>query len=79
MKIFKFHVAHNCDKQHSENWKSVCSASIDHAPVTQKCKMLQLCQYFCGDALKTVEGLGHFGYAYQAAKEHIERKYGRQY
>ena len=24
-------------------------------------------------------GLGHFGYAYQAAKEHIERKYGRQH
>ena len=58
MKIFNFHVARNCDKQYSENWKSVISASVDHAPATQECKMLQLCHYFCGDALKTVEDLG---------------------
>ena len=58
MKIFNFHVARNCDKQYSENWKSVISASIDHAPATQECKMLQLCHYFFGDALKTVEDLG---------------------
>ena len=35
-------------------------------------------QYIRGDALKLIEGLGHSGYAYQAAKERLERKYGGQ-
>ena len=78
MNISNFQVAHNCDKLHSENWNSVFSAGLDRAPTTHECKMLQLCQYFCGDAMK-VEGLGHSGYAYQAAKGHVERKYERQH
>ena len=35
-------------------------------------------QNVCGDVLKSIAGLGHSGYAYQAAKVRIERKYRRQ-
>ena len=35
-------------------------------------------QYLSGEALKTVENLGHSGYAYEAAKERLERTFGGQ-
>ena len=35
-------------------------------------------QYLRGDALKLIEGFRHSGYAYQAAKKRLKRKYGGQ-
>ena len=51
-------------------------ACIDKAPATPEYKLLQLRQYLSGEALKTIESLGHSGYAYEAAKERLERKFG---
>ena len=49
-------------------------ACIDKSAATPEFKLLQLCQYLSGEALKATEALGHS--AYQAAKERLERKYG---
>ena len=46
------------------------------APATDEYKLLQLRQYLSGDALKVIENLGHSAYAYKAAKERLDRKYG---
>ena len=51
-------------------------ACIDKAPATPEYKLLQLRQYLSGEVLKTIESLGHSGYAYEAAKERLERKFG---
>ena len=51
-------------------------ACIDKAPATPEYKLLQLRQYLSGEALKTIDSLGHSGYAYEAAKERLERKFG---
>ena len=59
-----------------ENWKAVFAVCIDQAPATEEYKLLQLGQYLSGEALKANEGLGHSMFAYQAAKERLERKYG---
>jgi len=45
---------------------------IDKAPATPEHKLLQLRQYFFGDALKAVETLGHSAAAYEAAKESLK-------
>ena len=34
--------------------------------------------YISGEALKAIENLGHSGFAYELAKEQLERKYGGQ-
>lgn len=54
------------------------TACIDQSPATSKYKLSQLRQYLRGDALKLIEGFGHSGYAYQAAKKRLKRKYGGQ-
>ncbi|KAJ8044889.1 hypothetical protein HOLleu_07774 [Holothuria leucospilota] len=59
-----------------ENWKAAFMACIDQAPATAEYKLLQLRQYLTGEALKTIENLGHSSAAYDAAKERLERKYG---
>ena len=41
-------------------------------------KLLQLRQYLAGEALKTIENLGHSATAYHTAKERLERKFGCQ-
>ena len=46
-------------------------ACIGYAPATAEYKLLQLRQYLCRDALKSIEGLGLSGFAYQAAKERL--------
>ena len=51
---------------------------MDQTPATPECKLLQLKQYLSGEALKVMENLGHFGFAYEAAKERLEWKYGGQ-
>ena len=66
----------NGDKRKYDNWKSAFMACVDEAPATPEYKLLQLRQYLSGDALKAIETLGHSGYAYEAAKERLERKFG---
>ena len=39
-------------------------------------KLLQLRQYLTGEALKTIEQLGHTAASYEAAKQRLDRKYG---
>ena len=64
------------NKKTFENWKAVFTACIDMAPATPEYKLLQLRQYLSGEALKVIEGLGHSGFAYEAAKERLDRKFG---
>ncbi|XP_064653089.1 uncharacterized protein LOC135503443 [Lineus longissimus] len=59
-----------------ENWKAAFLACIDKAPATPEYKLLQLRGCLSGEALKTIENLGHSPSAYIAAKERLERKYG---
>ena len=66
------------DKRSYENWKSAFNACVDQAPATPEYKLLQLRQYLSGEALKAIENLGHSDFAYESAKERIERKYGGQ-
>ena len=51
---------------------------VDRAPATAEYKLLQLRQCLAGEALKSIENLGYSSTAYEAAKDHLERKFGRQ-
>ena len=64
------------DKRSYHSWKAAFLACIDSAPATGEYKLLQLQQCLSGEALKTIENLGHSGAAYEAAKERLERKFG---
>ena len=64
------------DKRTYQSWKAAFLACIDNAPATPENKLLQLRQYVSGEALQTIESLGHSATAYEAAKERLERKYG---
>ena len=64
------------EKRQYQNWKAAFLACIDSAPATDEYKLLQLRQYLSGNALKVIENLGHSAYAYKAAKERLDRKYG---
>ena len=64
------------DKRLYQSWKAVFLACIDAAPVTAEYKLLQLRQYVAGEALYAIDNLGHSAYAYEAAKERLERKFG---
>ena len=66
------------NKKTYDSWKAAFIACIDKAPTTPEYKLLQLRQYLSGEALKTIENLGHSGYAYEAAKEKLECKFGGQ-
>ena len=66
------------NKKTYESWKAAFIACIDKAPAAPEYKLLQLRQYLSGEALKTIENLGHSGYANKAAKERLERKFGGQ-
>ena len=68
----------NEDKRNYKNWKSAFNACVDQAPATPEYKLLQLRQYLSAEALKAIENLGHSGFAYESAKERLERKYGGQ-
>ena len=57
------------NKNTYESWKAAFIACIDKAPATPEYKLIQLRQHLSGEALKTIENLGHSGYAYEAAKE----------
>ena len=64
------------DKRTYQSWKAAFLACIDSAPATGEYKLLQLRQYLAGEALKTIENLGHSATAYEAAKDRLERKFG---
>ena len=64
------------NKRNYQSWKAAFLACIDSAPATGEYKLLQLRQYLSGEALNVIENLGHSSTAYEAAKEHLERKYG---
>ena len=64
------------EKRTYSNWKAAFQACIDSAPATPEYKLLQLRQYLAGEALKSIENLGHSAVAYQAAKERLDRKFG---
>ena len=64
------------DKRNYASWRAAFLACIDSAPATGEYKLLQLRQYLSGEALKTIENLGHSSSAYEAAKERLDRKFG---
>ena len=43
--------------------------------ISSECNLSQLPQKLSGDNLKSIEGLKHFEYAHEAAKERSERKH----
>ena len=53
-------------------------ACVDKAPTTAEYKLWQLRQCLTGEALKSIESLGYFATANEAAKDHLERKFGGQ-
>ena len=57
-------------KKTYQNW--IYSMCIDQAPATSEYKFLQLKQCLAGEALKTIESLGH------SAKERLEREFSNQ-
>ena len=61
-------------KKMYQNWKAAFATCIDQALAREKYKMLQLHQC-SGEALKANERLGHSVFAYQSAKERLERNY----
>ena len=46
------------------NWKEAFAACIDQTPAAEEYKLLHLCHYLSGEALKAIEGLGHSAFAY---------------
>ena len=53
------------DKRTYQSWKAAFLACIDNAPATPEYKLLQLRQYVSGEALQTIESLGHSATAYE--------------
>ncbi len=49
---------------------------IDQSPATPEYKLLQLRQYLSGEALKSIQSLGHSAVAYDVALQRLERKFG---
>ena len=64
------------DKKTYQSWKAAFTACVDNAPATAEYKLLQLRQCLAGEALKTIENLGHSATTYHTAKERLERKFG---
>jgi len=62
------------DKHKHESWKSAFNSCIEPAPATKEYKLLQLRQYWSGEALKAIGSLGHTGTSYDVAKKLLERK-----
>ena len=66
----------NDTKRLYEGSKKAFMACVDKAPTTREYKLLQLCQYLSGKALKVVEPLGHSAAACETAKERLGHKFG---
>ena len=71
-----FDTMFNGVKSNYESWKAVFTACVDNAPVTPEYKLLQLRECLSGNALRTIQNLGHLVAAYKAAKQRLERKFG---
>ena len=61
------------DKKTYQSWNAAFTACVDNAPATAEYKLLQLRQSLAGEALRTIENLGHSATAYHIAKERLER------
>ena len=59
-----------------ETWKAAFYSCVDRTKASPEYKLLRLCECLQGEALKVIEHLGHSVAAYEAAKSHLERKYG---
>ena len=68
----------NGEKSHYESWKAAFMACVDKAPATPEYKLLQLKQCLSGEALRTIQNLGHSAASYEVAKARLERKFGGQ-
>ena len=66
----------NGNKKNYSNWKADFMGCMDQALPTAEYKLVQLRQYLTGEALNTIENLGHSRAAYQIAKERLKRKFG---
>ena len=64
------------DKKTYQSWKAAFTACVDNAPATAEYKLLQLRQSLAGEALRTIENLGHSVTAYHIGKERLERQFG---
>ena len=64
------------DKKSYQNWKAAFTTCVDQAPATSEYKLLQLRQCLAGEALRSVESLGHSATAYRTALDRLERKFG---
>ena len=64
------------DKKKYDLWRSAFYSCIDRTDATAEYKLLQMRQYLSGEALSSIEGLGHSVAAYETAKEKLDRKYG---
>ena len=59
-----------------EAWNAAFTSVVDDTNMPVKEKMLRLQNCLRGKALETVRDLGYSDYAYEKAKEKLERKYG---
>ena len=64
------------DKRTYSGWKAAFYTCVDATDATPEYKLLQLRSYLKGEALKSIELLGHSAAAYEAAKRQLERKFG---
>ena len=68
----------NGEKSNYESWKAAFMACIGKAPATPEYNLLQLRQCMSGEALRTIQNLGHSAATYEVAKARLERKFGGQ-
>ena len=64
------------DKRTYKNWKAAFITSVDQAPATPEYKLLQVRQCLAGEALNSIDSVGHSAKAYHAAMDRLERKFG---
>ena len=63
------------DKRTYNSWKAAFLACIDSASYWE-IQITTATAVLSGEALKTIENLGHSGAAYEATKDRLERKFG---
>ena len=66
-------------KQAYNTWKAAFLACTDQAPASSEYKLLELREYLRADALQAIEGRGKSAAAYDAAKAHLDHKYGGEH
>ena len=58
------------------SWKAAFYTCVDATEATAEYKLLQLRSYLRGEALRSIELVGHSAEAYTAAKRQLKRKFG---